>query len=52
MLAYSTGRPLNVLSDDIAERTAKDWEDYKDSPFAHFEEMKKILDAKDGSYRD
>ena len=52
VLAYSTGRPLNVLSDDIAERTAKDWEDYKDSPYAHFEEMKKILDAKDGSYRD
>lgn len=52
MLAYSTGRPLNVMSPEVAERTARGWEDYRDAAFAHFEEMKRILDAKDPSYAD
>jgi ribulose-5-phosphate 4-epimerase/fuculose-1-phosphate aldolase len=52
VLAYSTRQPLNVLSPEIAERTARGWEDYKDAAFAHFEEMKRILDAKDPSYAD
>ena len=30
---------------EIAEATARGWEDYKDAAFAHFEEMKRILDA-------
>ncbi|WP_342644026.1 class II aldolase and adducin N-terminal domain-containing protein [Rhodoligotrophos ferricapiens] len=50
ILAYSTGRPLNVLSDEIAEKTAQGWEAYKPSAFAHFEQMKEILNAKDPSY--
>jgi ribulose-5-phosphate 4-epimerase/fuculose-1-phosphate aldolase len=52
VLAYSTGRPLNVLSPEVAERTARGWEDYRAAAFAHFEEMKRILDAKDPSYAD
>jgi ribulose-5-phosphate 4-epimerase/fuculose-1-phosphate aldolase len=52
VLAYSTGRPLNVMSDEVAERTARGWEDYKDSAFSHFEAMKAILDRKDPSYAD
>jgi len=48
--AYSTGQPLNVLPDDIAERTAQDWEQITDFSIAHFEEMKRILDAEDPSY--
>jgi ribulose-5-phosphate 4-epimerase/fuculose-1-phosphate aldolase len=51
-LAYATGRPLNVMSDEVAERTARGWEDYKDAAFSHFEEMKRILDAKDPTYAD
>ena len=51
-LAYSTGRPLNVMSDEVAERTARGWEDYKDAAVSHFEEMKRILDRKDPSYAD
>ncbi len=51
VLAYATGQKLNVMSPELAERTARGWEDYKDAAFAHFEEMKKILDAKDPSYR-
>lgn len=50
VLAYSTGRPLNVMPAALAEATARGWEDYKGAAFAHFEEMKRILDAKDPSY--
>lgn len=50
--AYSTGQPLNVLSDDIAETTARDWEGISDFSIAHFEEMKALLDSEDPSYRD
>jgi ribulose-5-phosphate 4-epimerase/fuculose-1-phosphate aldolase len=52
VLAYSTGQKLNIMAPELAERTARGWDDYKDSAFVHFEEMKKILDAKDPSYRD
>ena len=48
--SYSTGQPLKVLPDDIAERTAQDWEQLTDFSKAHFEEMKRILDAEDPSY--
>jgi ribulose-5-phosphate 4-epimerase/fuculose-1-phosphate aldolase len=48
--AYATGQPLNVLPDDIAERTAHDWEGLTDFSEAHFAEMKKLLDAEDPSY--
>ena len=52
VLAYSTRQPLNVMSDEVAERTARGWEEYKDAAFSHFEELKRLLDAKDPSYAD
>lgn len=52
VLAYSTGQRLNFLSPEVAERTAQGWLDYKDGAFAHFAEMKAILDQKDPSYAD
>ena len=52
VLAYSTGQPLNILSDEIAEKTAQSWEPYRESAFAHFRDLKSMLDAKDASYRD
>ena len=52
ILAYSTGQPLNVMSEAIAARTAEDWRAYNDSSFAHFEQLKSRLDAKDASYRE
>jgi len=52
MLAYASGRPLNVMSDEVATRTAEDWDTYSDSAFAHFEALKAMLDRKDPSYRD
>ncbi len=50
VLAYSTGQKLNVMSDAVAEKTARDWDLYTDSAVVHFEEMKKVLDRKDPSY--
>lgn len=50
ILAYSTGQELNVLSDDVAERTAQSWEAYKPSAFAHFSQMKEVIARKDRSY--
>lgn len=50
--AYSTGQTLNILNDDVAEKTAKDWEKIEDFSMAHFEEMKSILTAEDPSFMD
>jgi ribulose-5-phosphate 4-epimerase/fuculose-1-phosphate aldolase len=50
VIAYSTGQKLNVMSDELAERTARDWEAYTDAAFSHFDEMKEVLRAKDASF--
>ncbi len=50
VLAYSTGKPLNVMSDSLAEATAVDWENYKGADIAFLEESKRILDREDSSY--
>lgn len=51
-LARANGTPLNLLPHEVAERTAEGWTKYTASAFAHFEEMKAILDEKDPSYAD
>jgi ribulose-5-phosphate 4-epimerase/fuculose-1-phosphate aldolase len=48
--AYATGQPLKVLPDDVAEDTARGWEQIADFSIAHFEEMKQVLAAEDPSY--
>ncbi|WP_394180231.1 class II aldolase/adducin family protein [Yoonia maritima] len=51
--AAATGLPLKVLSDDIAEKTARDWEDYPMETWdQHFEAMCAILDQEGSDYRD
>ncbi|OCW59207.1 class II aldolase/adducin family protein [Hoeflea olei] len=50
VLAYSTGQPLNVMNDELAESVAREWEVYKDAEFAHFEEMKRVLDRENPGY--
>jgi ribulose-5-phosphate 4-epimerase/fuculose-1-phosphate aldolase len=50
VLAYSTGQPLTVMSNDLAEATARGWEDYPEQAVAHFDELKLSLDARDPSY--
>jgi hypothetical protein len=38
--------------DEIARRTAQDWRAYDGMAFAHFEQLKTMLDKKDPSYRE
>jgi ribulose-5-phosphate 4-epimerase/fuculose-1-phosphate aldolase len=52
VLAYSTGQPLKVMPDDLAEETAAEWEAYRDAEFAHFNEMKRVLDKEEPDYKD
>ena len=52
VLAYSTGQELNVMGDYLAEETASEWESFRDAEFAHFDEMKRILDKEEPDYKD
>ncbi|MGU9952306.1 MAG: class II aldolase/adducin family protein [Gammaproteobacteria bacterium WSBS_2016_MAG_OTU1] len=50
-LAMSTNRPLFIVTDDVAEKTACQWEDYPNQR-RHFEELCKILQKESPSYRE
>ena len=52
VMAYQTGQELAVMSDDLAEATACEWEAYKDAEFAHFDEMKLVLNREEPDYKD
>ena len=52
MLAYASGQPLNVMGDNLARKTAEGWRAYSEAAFAHFEQLKQMLDEKDPSYRE
>lgn len=48
--ALQTGRPLRVLSDEIAEKTAQELDDYPGQSDAHLREIKAILDSEGSTY--
>lgn len=48
--ALQTGRPLRVLSDEIAEKTARELEDYPGQAEAHLREIRAILDEEGEAY--
>ena len=50
VLAWSTGQPLREMTPEVAERTAQDWEHYAPMQFAHFEELKLLLDREEPGY--
>jgi ribulose-5-phosphate 4-epimerase/fuculose-1-phosphate aldolase len=50
LLAYASGQPLSILSDEIAERTARSWEDGGEFARAHFTQMKRLLDQESPGY--
>jgi ribulose-5-phosphate 4-epimerase/fuculose-1-phosphate aldolase len=50
VLAYQTNRELHIMQDDVAEKTAQEWEADREQFTAHFEEMKLILNQRDSSY--
>ena len=50
--AAESGCPLKVLDDDIAEKTAQEWEDYPGEGWnQHFEALQGILDKLEPEYR-
>jgi ribulose-5-phosphate 4-epimerase/fuculose-1-phosphate aldolase len=52
MLAYSSGQELRVMDDELAEKTAAAWDDYRDMAYPHFDYLKAELDKTDPSFRD
>ncbi|MFT3688474.1 class II aldolase/adducin family protein [Paenirhodobacter sp.] len=51
MLAYASGQPLNVLSPEVAENTARGWDAYRGMAFEHFDYLKRQLDRSDSTWR-
>ncbi|MBC7736602.1 MAG: hypothetical protein H7245_05115, partial [Candidatus Saccharibacteria bacterium] len=48
--ALQTGRPLRVLSDEVAEKTAQEWEAYPAFSTFHLNEIKALLDEEGATY--
>lgn len=48
--ALQTGRPLRFLSEEVAEKTAREWEAYPGFANAHLSELRAILDVEDPAY--
>jgi ribulose-5-phosphate 4-epimerase/fuculose-1-phosphate aldolase len=48
--ALQTGRPLRVLPDAVAEKTAQEWESYPGFAEAHLREIKALLDEDGSTY--
>ncbi|GAB2183631.1 class II aldolase/adducin family protein [Roseibium sp. LAB1] len=50
--AYATGQPLAIMSDNLAAKTAAEWEPYVGMGYAHFDYWKRDLDRSEPDYRD
>jgi ribulose-5-phosphate 4-epimerase/fuculose-1-phosphate aldolase len=48
--ALQTGRPLRVLSDEVAEKTAREWEEYPGAADNFLREIKALLDTEAPDY--
>ncbi|WP_299949968.1 class II aldolase and adducin N-terminal domain-containing protein [uncultured Ruegeria sp.] len=48
--ALQTGQPLRLLSDEIAEKTAQELDDYPGQAEAHLREIRAVLDAEGSDY--
>jgi ribulose-5-phosphate 4-epimerase/fuculose-1-phosphate aldolase len=48
--ALQTGRPLRVLPDDVAEKTARELESYPEQDVRHLAELRALLDAEGSDY--
>lgn len=48
--ALQTGRPLRILADAVAEKTAREWEAYPTGPAAFLSEIRALLDAEGSDY--
>lgn len=52
VIAYSTQKDLKLLPDEVAEKTARQWEAFPNFAAKHFRELKAILDEEEPDYRD
>lgn len=52
VLAYATGRPLAIMDDDLAEKTAAGWDAYAGAADAHFAHLRSELDRDEPGYRE
>ena len=52
ILAHSTGQPLAIMDDALAEKTAAGWDAYSGMAHAHFAHMKSELDRTDPGFRE
>lgn len=52
VLAYSTGQPLNVMDEALAEKTAASWNTYRAAAFPHFAYLRQTLDRSAPDYKD
>lgn len=50
MIALQTGKPLRVLPDAVAEKTAREIETYPEQDLRHLAELKAILDEEGSTY--
>lgn len=50
IIALQTGRPLRMLSDDVAEKTAREIESYPEQDVRHLAEIRTILDGEGSDY--
>src|SRR6056297_4343989 len=48
--ALQTGRPLDILSDEVAEKTASEIEEYPEQDIRHLAELKAMLDDEGSNY--
>ena len=51
LTALSTGMALNLLSDDVAEKTAQQWENYDGGFTKHLLAIRAVLDEEEPEYR-
>ncbi|MGB0798229.1 MAG: class II aldolase/adducin family protein, partial [Planktomarina sp.] len=50
ILALQTGKPLRVIADHVAEKTAQELESYPEQDLRHLAELKAILDEEGSNY--
>jgi ribulose-5-phosphate 4-epimerase/fuculose-1-phosphate aldolase len=51
LTCYATGKPLRIVSDDIAALTERQWRDYGQFAIDHLDNLTAILDLEEPSYR-
>jgi ribulose-5-phosphate 4-epimerase/fuculose-1-phosphate aldolase len=49
--ALSTGKSLSILSDEVAEKTARQWAEYDGFAESHLREVREILDREEPDYK-